>query len=40
MRLRCFGLIVGIFEDNYTENHVDKEIVELVSVYCVGGKLD
>lgn len=30
MRLRCFGMIVGILEDNYTENHVDNEIVELI----------
>ncbi|KAG9075814.1 histone methyltransferase set2 [Ceratobasidium sp. UAMH 11750] len=30
MRLRSFGMIVGILEENYTENNVDQEIVELI----------
>ncbi|KAG9103842.1 histone methyltransferase set2 [Ceratobasidium sp. 370] len=30
MRLRSFGMIVGILEENYTESNVDQEIVELI----------
>ncbi|CAE6430126.1 unnamed protein product [Rhizoctonia solani] len=30
MQLRCFGLLAGLLEDNYTENHIDKDIVELI----------
>ncbi|GAB1520695.1 histone methyltransferase set2 [Rhizoctonia solani] len=30
MQLRCFGLLAGILEENYTETHTDKEIVEII----------
>ncbi|KAG8699599.1 histone methyltransferase set2, partial [Ceratobasidium sp. 395] len=30
MRLRSFGMMVGILEENYTESSVDQEIVELI----------
>ncbi|KAJ1303275.1 hypothetical protein OPQ81_011472 [Rhizoctonia solani] len=30
MQLRCFGLLAGLLEDNYTESHIDKEIVEVI----------
>jgi hypothetical protein len=32
MQLRCFGLLAGIIEENYTDNDIDKEIVEIVSI--------
>ncbi|CAE6464064.1 unnamed protein product [Rhizoctonia solani] len=30
MQLRCFGLLAGLLEENYTETHIDKEIVEVI----------
>ncbi|CAE6413538.1 unnamed protein product [Rhizoctonia solani] len=30
MQLRCFGLLAGIIEENYTDNDIDKEIVEII----------
>ncbi|QRW06494.1 histone-lysine N-methyltransferase SETD2 [Ceratobasidium sp. AG-Ba] len=30
MRLRTFGMMVGILEENYTDSSVDQEIVELI----------
>ncbi|KAG8715878.1 histone methyltransferase set2 [Ceratobasidium sp. 423] len=30
MQLRCFGLLAGLLEENHTETHIDKEIVEVI----------
>ncbi|CAE7189615.1 unnamed protein product [Rhizoctonia solani] len=30
MQLRCFGLLAGLLEENYTDSSIDKEIVEVI----------